>query len=162
MALEDLLKEMIATTKESIEVTKSLIALRTEAIENVKGAAASTPKATATKAAAAAATTEAAAEPKADPAPVTGGVDPKVYEELSGLVAAFIAGTTREEERTARKEWVKKLLQHDSIKKPGTPDNVFDTANIKDDAIQAFRDNMAAKTQKGDITTAPASTSLVD
>lgn len=152
--LEDLLKAVTELT----EVTKNLIALRTEAIESVKGAAASTPKASTTKAAAAAATIETAAATTTTAAAAT---DTKVYDELAGLVGAYVGGTTRDDERAARKAKIKALLQHDAIKKPGTPADVFDTANIKEDAIQVFKDNLQMLVDKGDLTEAPKSTALV-
>lgn len=150
MALEDLLKDLTAALKDNTEATKNLMALRSEAIEAVKSSAAPASKAVAAK----------PAETKAEPA--ASGVDPKVYEEIAASIAAWVGGATRDEERAARKDKVKKLLQHDAIKKPGTPDNVFDAANIKDDAIQVFKDNLAAQVAKGDLTTAPASGGLLD
>ena len=155
--LEDLLKAVTELT----EVTKNLLSLRTEAIETVKGAAASTPKASATKAAAAAAaaTTETAATTTTTAAPTT---DTKVYDELAASIGAYVGGTTRDDERAARKAKIKALLQHDAIKKPGTPADVFDAANIKDDAIQVFKDNLQMLVEKGDLTQpAAASTALV-
>lgn len=141
MALEDLLKELIETMKETNEVTKTLVSLRTEAIESVKSAAA--PKTT--KAA-----KEAEPAPKAAKEPAT--KDTKVYEELKDLIAEYVGGSSREDERAARKAKVRKLLQHEAIKKPGTPDDVFDTVNIKDDAIDIFKANLTALIAKGDIT----------
>lgn len=155
MALEDLLKDLTAALKDNTEATKNLMALRSEAIEAVKSSAAPAAKAVAAKPA-----ETKPAETKAEPA--ASGVDPKVYEEIAAAIAAWVGGATREEERAARKDKVKKLLQHDAIKKPGTPDNVFDAANIKDEAIQVFKDNLAAQVAKGDLTTPPAAGGLLD
>lgn len=158
--LEDLLKALVENT----EVTKNLIALRTEAIETVKGAAASTPKASAAKATtAAAATTEtaAASTTTATETPAAATTDTKVYDELAASIGAYVGGTTRDDERAARKAKIKALLQHDKIKKPGTPADVFDAANIMDDAIQLFKDNLQGLIEKGDLTEAPKSTALV-
>lgn len=157
MALEDLVKELNATMKELSEATKNLVTLRTEAIEVVKTAAAPAAKATAK---AAEKPAEKAPEPEVKAAAPT--VDSKVYEEIAGQIAAYIGSTTRDDERKERKDWVKKLLQHDAIKKPGTPADVFDAANIKDDAIQMFKDNLAAKVAKGDITQPAAAGGLLD
>lgn len=155
MALEDLLKELITSTKDLTETTRALMALRSDAIEAVKKDAAPAAKATTKPAETKPAETK-AAEPEVTSA---AGVDPKVYEEIAASIGAYVGGASREEERAARKDKVKKLLQHDAIKKPGTPDNVFDAANIKADAIQVFKDNLAALVTKGDLTTAPAAAS---
>lgn len=155
MALEDMLKDLTTALKENTEVTKTLISLRADAIETVKSAAASAPKAAAKE-------TKPAAETKPEPeAPAAPAVDAKVYEELAQSVAEYVGGTTREDERAARKAKVRTLLQHEQIKKPGTAADVFDTANIREDAIQLFKDNMQALKDKGDLTPAPSTTSLV-
>lgn len=160
MALEDLLKELITSTKDLTETTKALMALRSDAIEAVKKDAAPVAKATTKPAETKPAETKAAETKAAEPEVTSAaGVDPKVYEEIAASIGAYVGGATREEERAARKDKVKKLLQHDAIKKPGTPDNVFDAANIKADAIQVFKDNLAALVTKGDLTTAPAAAS---
>ena len=155
--LEDLLKAVTELT----EVTKNLLSLRTEAIESVKGAAASTPKASSAKvgAAAEAKTETVAAEVKTETVAAT--TDTKVYDELAASIGAYVGGTTRDDERAARKAKIKALLQHDAIKKPGTAPDVFDAANIKDDAIQVFKDNLQMLVDKGDLTEAPKSTALV-
>lgn len=151
--LEDLLKAL----QENTEVTKNLIALRTEAIETVKSAAATTAKPK--------------GEPKADTTATTttttttaaaSSIDAAVYGKIAEAIGAYVGGSEREDERTARKLKIKALLQHDAIKKPGTPADQFSPENIKDDAIQVFNDNLAALVAKGDLTEAPkASLSLV-
>ena len=80
---------------------------------------------------------------------------------MAASIGAYVGGTTRDDERAARKAKIKALLQHEAIKKPGTPADVFDAANIKDDAIQVFKDNLKMLVDKGDLIEAPKSTALV-
>lgn len=153
MALEDLLKEMTAQMKRVADTNEKLIELRTEAIESVKGAAASTTKATkATEKATTATTTTETASTAAAPNPV--------HAELGQLVANYVGAATREEERDARKAKVRALLQHEKIKKPDTPADQFDTANILDEALDLFRQQIGLLIEAGDVTK-PAATSLV-
>lgn len=168
MALENLIEKLIETIAKNTEVTTQLISLRADAIESTSKAAAPAAKASTAKAekaatAAAAAAEPAAAAPAETPAAAAPAVSEAVYAELATSIGAYIGAATREEERAARKDKVKALLNHPAIKKEGlAADAAPDTKNIKDDAIQTFKDNMQMLIDKGDLTQpAASSTALV-
>ena len=75
-----------------------------------------------------------------------------VYDQLSARVAAYISAATREEERLARKAKIKALFQHDKIKKPGTPADVYDTFNVMDEALGLFGQQIELLIAAGDVT----------
>jgi len=151
VSLEQLLAENTAALREMASVTKELIALRSDAIEKVGAAAAATSttrKKTDTKTdAGTGANISTSPEDRRDPADSS-----NPYDGVKELIAAYIGGSPREEERTARKEKMKALLNHEKIKKAGveTAKNVDD---IMESAIDLFKSQVAKLTEKGDITT---------
>ena len=155
MALEDLLKDLTAEIAKLNTSTAQLVSLRTEAIESVKAAAGAAPKAT--KAAA----EKPAAEKPADPPAAESVASTAVYDQLSTRVAAYLSAATREEERVARKAKIRALFQHDKIKKPGTPPDVYDTFNVMDEALGLFGQQIELLIAAGDVTQPAATTSLV-
>ncbi len=163
MALEDLMLKLIASLDANTEAVLASNALRETAIETVRDAAATGAKAT-TKASTTKATTPAAAAPTAE-APAASGEDrvtAEQAEQLKAKVSEYIGGTSREEERTARKEKVRNLFQHDKIKVPGTPATVFDAKNVMASAYDLFVKNITGLIAKGDITTPPAAAEASD
>lgn len=151
MSLEQALAENTAAVKELIGISKELLAVRTEALEKVGTAAVSTTK-KADKPAADAKKTE--DKPQISTSPENRTENP--YEGIKELIAEYIGGTDREEERAARKEKVKALLNHEKIKKPDLPaDARPDASNIKEDAIDLFKDQIGKLKAKGDITEPP-------
>ena len=160
MALEDLLKDLTAEIAKLNTSTAQLVSLRTEAIESVKAAAGAAPKAT--KAAAEKPAAEKPADPPAAEKPAAESVaSTAVYDQLSTRVAAYVSAATREEERLARKAKIKALFQHDKIKKPGTPADVYDTFNVMDEALGLFGQQIELLIAAGDLTQPAATTSLV-
>ena len=158
MALEDLLKDLTAEIAKLNTSTAQLVSLRTEAIESVKAAAGAAPKATKAAAEKAAA---APVEKPADPPAAESVASTAVYDQLSARVAAYVSAATREEERVARKGKIRALFQHDKIKKPGTPPDVYDTFNVMDEALGLFGQQIELLIAAGDLTQPAATTSLV-
>ena len=158
MALEDLLKDLTAEIAKLNTSTAQLVSLRTEAIESVKAAAGAAPKATKAAAEKAAA---APVEKPADPPAAESVASTAVYDQLSTRVAAYLSAATREEERVARKGKIRALFQHDKIKKPGTPADVYDTFNVMDEALGLFGQQIELLIAAGDLTQPAATTSLV-
>lgn len=168
MALENLIEKLIEAVNRNTEAAVTLATIRAEFIESTAKAGAPAGKASTAKAekaatAAAAAAEPAAAAPAETPAAAAPAVSEAVYAELATSIGAYIGAATREEERAARKDKVKALLNHPAIKKEGlAADAAPDTKNIKDDAIQTFKDNMQMLIDKGDLTQpATSSTALV-
>ena len=163
MALEDLLKDLTAEIAKLNTSTAQLVSLRTEAIESVKAAAGAAPKATKAAAEKPAAEKPAAApvEKPADQPAAESVASTAVYDQLSARVAAYVGAATREEERLARKGKIRALFQHDKIKKPGTPADVYDTFNVMDEALGLFGQQIELLIAAGDVTQPAATTSLV-
>ena len=160
MALEDKIDALIVALNENTAVTKALAELRTEAVETVRKAA--EPKASAKKDDKPVAE-KAKDEPKAE-APKEEPKSEVSYEGIPELIAGYVGGTEREEERAARKAKIKELLRHDAICKPEKKGETeaFDAQDIKPDAVGLFRDQIRLLTEKGDLTQpAGASGSLV-
>lgn len=160
MALEDKIDALIVALNENTAVTKALAELRTEAVETVRKAA--EPKAS-TKKDEKPAAEKVKDEPKAE-APKEEPKSEVSYEGIPELIAGYVGGTEREEERAARKAKIKELLRHDAICKPEKKGETeaFDAQDIKPDAVGLFRDQIRLLTEKGDLTQpAAASGSLV-
>ena len=164
MALEDKIDALIVALNENTAVTKALAELRTEAVETVRKAA--EPKALAELRTEAVETVRKAEVRKAEvrkaEAPEVRKAeapeeDPKSevsYEGIPELIAGYVGGTEREEERAARKAKIKELLRHDAICKPEKKGETeaFDAQDIKPDAVGLFRDQIRLLTEKGDLT----------
>lgn len=160
MSLEQVIAENTAALNKLIEVSQNLYNLRADAIETVKAAAG------ATKAAPKPADKKAAEEPKpnisTDP---ENRVDPNdnPYEGIKELIASYVGGTDRDDERAARKEKIRALLNHEKIAKPGlAADRKPSADDIRPDAIDLFKSQIAKLKEKGDITTPPAPKSTDD
>lgn len=150
MALEDKIDALIVALNENTAITKALAELRTEAVETVRKAA--EPKASAKKDDKPTAE-KAKDEPKAE-APKEEPKSEVSYEGIPELIAGYVGGTEREEERAARKAKIKELLRHDAICKPEKKGETeaFDAQDIKPDAVGLFRDQIRLLTEKGDLT----------
>lgn len=133
--------------------TKDLLALRNDAIDKVSAAVGATGKGKAK------ADEPKKDEPKGDDAGKgqisTSPEDRKnPYEGVKEKIAAYVTGTDREEERTARKEKVKKLLNHEKVKKADVA-TATSADHIMEDAVSLFLSNMDKFIAAGDLTEAP-------
>lgn len=149
MALEDKIDALIKSIDANTDAVKNLSALRADAIETVKKESAPAAK-----------VTKPAETKPADPAPT--GLPEAVAQEFMGLIAKYVGGTDREEERTARKARVKKLISHDTIRNPAVAVDVVlakpDVNHINPASVDAFRTNITTWLSQPDITPAAAST----
>ncbi len=142
MSLEQAIADNTAAIQQLVAISTKLYELRTDAIEQVRSAAASTKGSTTKKTDDKPSDAGKAAEQKANISTGEERVDPNDRaEEIKTAIAGYIGGTEREEERAARKEKVKALLNHEKIVKP--------------ESIDLFLKNIAGLTAKGDITEAP-------
>ena len=146
MSIETKLEELTKSVTELTKVTQSLLELRADAIETVKGAAA--PKAAAPKAAAAAPKAETKAEPEAKS-------DGDAYAGIKDMIATYVSGTDRDEERAARKTKVKSLLNHAKVKKPDV-ENATSVDHIMEASADMVRKNLQKFIDAGDLTEAPS------
>lgn len=145
MSLEAAIAELTTAIKELIGETKELRNMRSEAIDkvgsalqNVAGAKAKDTKA------------KDESKPKEDAKPAT-SADP--YDGVKDLIAKYVTGTDREEERTARKAKVKALLSHEKIKKPEVSENDPPSVeHIMESAVSLFKDQINKLIEKGDLT----------
>lgn len=145
MSLEAAITDLTTAVKELIGVTTNLTNMRSEAIEKVGSAlqnvagAKGKEKDTKSKE-----ESKAKDEPKQDTAS-----DP--YDGVKDLIAKYVTGTDREEERTARKAKVKALLSHEKIKKPDVAEpSAVD--HIMESAVGLFKDQINKLIDKGDLT----------
>lgn len=77
----------------------------------------------------------------------------EAYAGLKEIIADYL-GVDRKEERAARQEKVKALLNHEKIKKPGVAaDAKPDVTNIAVEAVDLFKKQMGLLKEKGDLTT---------
>lgn len=150
MSLETAIAENTAALKDLITTIKSDMSLRSDVVKRLEAKDAGSKGAASTKKADEAKPNISTGEERKDPAET----DPR--EGLRELVAKYLSGTDREDERTARKEKVKALLNHDKIRKPDVEKGKAKGADdIMDDAIETFKKNLNAQIEKGDITPAP-------
>lgn len=160
MSLEATLAEHTAALKENTSMisallgaTKDLLALRTDAVEKVTAAVAASGKgkADAKK-----------DEPKKDDAAKgadagkgaisTSPEDRKnPYEGIKEVIADYVGEIDREEERQARKEKMRNLLNHEKIKKADV-ETATKADHIREDAIDLFKSQVAKLKEKGAIT----------
>lgn len=156
MSLEQALAENTAAIKELLASNKELLSARHESMAKLESIASSTGKKNGDKPAAE--TKKADDKPQISTNPENRQENP--YESIKELIAEYIGGTDREEERAARKDKIKALLNHEKIKKPDLPaDARPDASNIKEDAIGLFKDQVAKLKAKGDITEPPKKSS---
>lgn len=146
MSLEATISELTAAVSKLTVITQALHDLRADAIEKTTAAAATGSKAT-TK-------VKETEKPAADKGAISESPEDRVnpIEALTQLAADYIGGSEREEERAARKEKVKALLNHEKIRDPkvAAGDGKFGT--IRADAHDLFKSQIAKLTEKGDIT----------
>jgi hypothetical protein len=157
LSIETQLSELTAAIKDLTVITTKLHDMRADMIEKVTTAAAATPKKKdEPKGDEAKPNISASPEVRKDPNDTStgaGGANP--YEGIKELIADYIkSGSDREEERAARKDWVRKLLNHEKIKKPEI-DEPKSAEHIMESAIQLFKDQIAKKKALGDITQPP-------
>ena len=80
------------------------------------------------------------------------------------LIAQYLGGSDRPEERAARESKVKALLAHDKVRKPSISAEDAaakpDTLNIAEESVALFKSQMNLLIEKGDLTQ-PEATSLV-
>lgn len=157
MALEDKIADLAAKIDQLAAVTQTLIEVRTDAVETVRNTA----KPAASKKAEAPKAEPKAEAPKEEPKQAA-PADEANYDGIPELIAGYVGGSTREEERAARKDKIKKLLRHDAICKPEKKDETeqFDAQDIRPDAVDTFREQIRLMTEAGDLTK-PASGGLV-
>ncbi len=143
MSLEQLISENTAALRELVAETKALRELRADAIEKVTATAASAGKKTETKKDdGAKSNIQSGAENRVDP-----------REELINLSNDYLNGSDREEERAARKQKIKALLNHDKIKVAGTAADAGKFNTIREDAFETYKKQIAKLVEAGDITT---------
>lgn len=155
MSIETALAENTAAILKLVAATDSLLALRTDAIEKVTTAvnAASGKGAKATEAKKDDAKKD---EPKGDDAGKgqisTNPEDRKnPYEGIKELIAEYVTEIDRPEEREARKQKMRDLLNHEKIKKADV-EKATSADHIREDAIELFKKNVAGLKAKGAIT----------
>ena len=141
MSIEEHLAELTSAIKALNATTTALTALRADALETVKKEAAPAPKA---------ATTPKAEKPKEEPKTETAPAD-DVHAKMREAIADYIGEIDRANERAARKEKMKALLNHEKIKKPGV-DTATSTDHIADASIPLFMDQVAKLKAKGALT----------
>ncbi|WP_191569127.1 hypothetical protein [Paracoccus yeei] len=157
MALEDKLDALTAALTENTAVMKTLIEMRAEAVETVRNAAAPAKSTKASEKAAAE-----ASKPK-DDAKASEPAAEADYTGLPELIAGYVGSATREEERAARKDKIKKLLRHEQICKPEKigDTEAYDAMDIKPDAIALFKEQIKLLTEAGDLTKPASGGALV-
>ncbi|QPC91497.1 hypothetical protein [Mesorhizobium sp. INR15] len=147
MSLEAAITENTAVMKDLLAATKDLLSLRTEAVEKVTAAVnagkgkTDTAKTTETKVA------------EADKGQISTSPEDRKnpYEGIKEMIAGYVTEIDRPEEREARKEKVRNLLNHEKIKKPEV-EKATAADHIKEDAVDVFKKNMEALKAKGAIT----------
>ncbi|MGX7874391.1 hypothetical protein ACVDG5_018015 [Mesorhizobium sp. ORM6] len=157
MSLEAALAEHTAALKEATAVnsallaaTKDLLALRNDAIDKVSAAVGSTGKG---KKDDAGKKDEGAKGEDAGKGQISTSPENRTnpYEGIKELIASYVTGTDRPEEREARKQKMRDLLNHEKIKKPDV-EKATAADHIKEDAITLFKDQVAKLVAKGDLT----------
>lgn len=140
MSLEDEISKLTSAITGLTTITEKLTSLRADAIETVKKEAAPAPKAEKPK----------ADKPKEEPKTETPPAD-DVHTKMREAVADYIGEIDRANERAARKEKMKALLNHEKIKKPGI-ETATSTDHIADASIPLFLDQVAKLKAKGALT----------
>lgn len=140
MSIEEHLAKLTSAVEALTATTNALTALRADALETVKKEAAPAPKAEKPK----------ADKPKEEPKTETPPAD-DVHAKMREAVADYIGEIDRANERAARKEKMKALLNHEKIKKPGV-ETATSTDHIADASIPLFLDQVAKLKAKGALT----------
>lgn len=147
MSLEASISELTAAVSKLTVITQALHDLRADAIEKTTAAAATGPK-SATK-------TKEAEKPAADKGAISESPEDRVnpIEALTDAASDYIGASDREEERAARKEKVKALLNHEKIRDPKVEAGKGLFSTIQPEAHDLFKSQIAKLKEKGDITT---------
>ena len=140
-SLEEKIDTLIGLFQQDIELRKASLEKVSEAVAKSGGAAAKK-------------TTEAAADKK-ETAKAEASGDDKMAEAKK-LVAKYVGGTDRDEERSARNKKVVGLLSHEKIKKPDAPEKVKDLKDVNPKALASVIKNLEKYINDGDLTTPPA------
>lgn len=166
MSLEAALAEHTAALKENTAVvtllhaaTKDLLSLRNDAIDKVSAAVGATGKGKDK----AKGDEPKKDEPKGDDAgkgQISTSPENRVnpYEGVKEKIAKYVTGTDRQEERDARKEKVRKLLNHEKIKKADV-ETATAADHIREDMVPKFMEKMDEFIAAGDLTEAPKKSS---
>ncbi|SDJ26152.1 hypothetical protein SAMN05428983_0874 [Agrobacterium fabrum] len=147
MSLEAAVTELTSSINKLINITQALHDLRADAIEKTTAAAATGPKST-TKA-------DKADKTAADKGAISDNPDNRVnpIDALTDAASDYIGASDREEERAARKEKVKALLNHEKIRDPKVEAGKGLFSTIQPEAHDLFKSQIAKLKEKGDITT---------
>ena len=140
-SLEEKIDTLIGLFQQDIELRKASLEKVSEAVAKSGGAAAKN-------------TTEAAADKKETAKAETSGDDKMA--EAKKLVAKYVGGTDRDEERSARNKKVVGLLSHEKIKNPDAPEKVKDLKDVNPKALASVIKNLEKYINDGDLTTPPA------
>lgn len=153
MTLEAAINENTAVLKDLLSATKDLLSLRTEALEKVGGAISAAGKGAGKgkEKEESKANISTSPEDRKNPEEVGGATGANPYEGIKELIASYVTGTDRPEEREARKGKVKALLNHEKIKKAGVADPKS-ADDIMEAAVPLFKDQMEKLKAKGDLT----------
>ncbi|RWX70424.1 hypothetical protein EN780_03250 [Mesorhizobium sp. M4B.F.Ca.ET.089.01.1.1] len=145
------LKANTAINADLLAATKDLLALRNDAIDKVSAAVNNGKGAKDKK------TDTAATENKVGEDAGKGQISTSPenranpYEGIKELIAGYLTEIDRPEEREARKEKIRNLLNHEKIKKPDV-EKATAADHIKEDAIDLFKDQIAKLKAKGALT----------
>lgn len=140
------LNEMIGLLKQDIELRKSGLSTVAAAIDKVNGKTAGT-KAAETK----------AVETKTTETKTTaaaGGSDTALADAKT-IIATYVGGTDRDDERNARKKKIVALMSNPKVKKDDAGDKVTDLKDVKPTALKAVIKKVQEYIDAGDLTTPP-------
>lgn len=148
LSLEAQLTELTAAVTKLTNITQALHDLRADAIEKTTAAAA-----TGSKASTKATKDDKPADDKK--AAISESPENRVnpIEALTDAASDYIGASDREEERAARKEKVKALLNHEKIRDPKVEAGKGLFSTIQPEAHDLFKSQIAKLKEKGDITT---------
>lgn len=141
-SLEEKIDTLIGLFQQDIELRKASLEKVSEAVAKSAGTSAKKE------------TTAAAAEKK-ETAKAEASGDDKMAEAKK-LVAKYVGGTDRDEERSARNKKVVGLLSHEKIKKADAPEKVKDLKDVNPKALASVIKNLEKYINDGDLTTPPA------
>ncbi|RWF33776.1 hypothetical protein [Mesorhizobium sp.] len=146
------LKANTAINADLLAATKDLLALRNDAIDKVS-AAVNNGKGGGKGKAAETAVTENKVGEDAGKGQISTSPENRAnpYEGIKELIAGYLTEIDRPEEREARKEKIRNLLNHEKIKKPDV-EKATAADHIKEDAIDLFKDQIAKLKAKGALT----------
>lgn len=159
MSLEQKIDELTSTVAKLITVTQALHDLRADAIEKVTAAAAPAAgkgkdkKTDEAKSDAGKGAISESPENRVAPAAAAAAQ----LEQATQIASDYIGASAREEERAARKDKIKKLLNHEQVRASGVKEGEGMLSNIGNFAL--YKDQVAKLAAKGDLTLPPAAPS---